>query len=75
MTDLEARFAELEKRVTRLVSDNTELRTRAAGLERELERARAEVREFQSLQGKRVHLRDKIEKVLQSLEAIGEKGP
>ena len=74
MKDLTERFAEVEKRVTALVSENAGLRKRVAELERELEQARAEASEFQNLQGKRLHIREKLEKVLQSLEAIGEKG-
>lgn len=74
MKDLTERFSEIEKRVRALASDNAGLRKRVAELERDLEQARAEASEFQNLQGKRLHIREKIEKVLRSLEAIGEKG-
>ena len=74
MKDLDARFAEIEKRVTALASDNARLCKQVAALQKELEQARADARELQNLQGKRMHIREKIEKVLQSLEAIGEKG-
>lgn len=74
MKDLDERFTEIEKRVAALATDNVRLRQQVARLQQELEQARAEAGELQDLHGKRLHIRDKIEKVLQSLEAIGEKG-
>jgi hypothetical protein len=74
LKDVTEQFAEVEKRVTAVVRENAVLRRRVAELERELAQARAEASEFQNLQGKRIHIREKIERVLQSLEEIGEKG-
>ncbi len=74
MKELEAGFCEIEKRMRALVADNEGLRKRIAELERELARARAESGELQNFHGKRLHIREKIEKVLQSLESMGEKG-
>lgn len=74
MKDLEARFAEVEKRVKTLVADNTRLRKRVSELERELKEARLQSEELRHFHGKKLHIREKIEKVLQSLETMGEKG-
>ncbi len=74
MKDLDTRFAEIERRVAALVSDNARLRAQVAALQTELEHARVDAEELQGLQGKRLQIRERIEKVLQSLETIGEKG-
>lgn len=75
MKELEAGFAEIEKRLTNLVADNAVLKKRVAELERELARARAESGELRKFQEKRQQIRGKIEKVLRSLESIDETGP
>ena len=66
-------FAEVEKRVAAIVSQNAELRKRVGELEQELAKARQEAREFESFHGKRLHIREKIERVLHALEAVEEK--
>jgi hypothetical protein len=73
LKELEARFAEVEKRLRILIGDNGRLKKRVAELEKELAQARVTSEEFQNFQGKRLHVREKIEKVLRSLEAIKEK--
>ncbi len=73
MKDLEARFTEVEKRVRTLVSDNAALRKRIAGLEAELAEARKGSGELENFHGKKMHIREKIENILRTLEAIGEK--
>jgi uncharacterized protein (DUF3084 family) len=74
LKDLETGFAEIEKRLRTLMTANAGLRKRVAELEQELVQAREESGELQHFHGKRMHIREKIEKVLQSLESIGEKG-
>jgi predicted nucleic acid-binding Zn-ribbon protein len=71
--DLEDKFVEVEKRVQALVSENADLRKRVSGLERELAGARRESRELENFHGKRMHIREKIERILHTLEAAGEK--
>lgn len=73
MKDLETRFAEVERRVKTLIADNAGLKKRVSELEQELEQARSESHELQNFHGKRLHIREKIERVLQSLEGIGER--
>ena len=74
MKDLEAGFAKVEKRVKTLIADNAVLRKRLAELEQELAQARQESEELENFHGKRLHIREKIERILHSLEAAGEKG-
>ncbi len=73
MKDLEARFAEVEKRVKTLISDNSRLKKQVSELERELAQARLQSGELQNYHGKRLHIKEKIEAILQSLEAAGKK--
>jgi cell division septum initiation protein DivIVA len=72
--DLEARFAEVEKRVQTIVRENRELTRRVIELERELEQARHEVREMELFHGKSMHIRDKVERILSALEGIRHEG-
>lgn len=69
MKDLEAKFAEVEKRVKALVDENKGLKERALELEQELARARREAQELQNFHGKRMHIREKVERILSALEA------
>ena len=73
MKDLENKFGEVEKRVKALVSENRDLAKRVSELEQELSRARRESQELENFHGKKMHIREKIERVLQALEATGEK--
>ncbi len=73
MKDLESRFAEVEKRVRTLVSDNAALRKRITELEAELADARKGSGELENFHGKKMRVREKIENILRSLDAIGEK--
>ncbi len=73
MKDLENKFVEVEKRVKALVSENRDLAKRVSELEQELSRARRESQELETFHGKKMHVREKIERVLQALEAAGEK--
>lgn len=68
---IEEQFAEAERRVRAVVAENAELRSRLAGLEGELARLRREVQDLQHFHGKRMHVREKIERILQQLEETG----
>jgi chromosome segregation ATPase len=71
--DLEDRFAEVEKRVASLVSENRDLAKRVSELTEELSRARRGSQELEDFVGTKMHVREKIERILQALEAAGEK--
>jgi chromosome segregation ATPase len=71
MKSIEERFAEAEKRVRGLVSENAALRNRVRELERELDEVRREARDLGHFHGKRLHVREKIERILSALEAAG----
>ncbi len=75
MYDLESRFSEVEKRMRALIADNARLTSRITELEQELAGVRREALELQNLQGKSMHIREKIERILHSLETIGDKTP
>lgn len=67
--NLEEQFAEVERRVRALLAENARLADRARELERELAQLRHETRDLQNFHGKRMHVREKIERVLNALEA------
>ncbi len=73
MNDLEMKFAEVEKRIGALVAENKVLTGRVRELENELAQARRESQDLQSFHGKRMHIKEKIERILQSMEAVKEK--
>lgn len=74
MKELETGFVEVEKRVKALVESNRRLKKRVAELEEELSAARRKSEELESFYGKRVYIREKIERILHSLDSVGEKG-
>jgi cell division septum initiation protein DivIVA len=74
LIDLEARFAEVEKRVQALLRQNRSLTKRISELERELAQARHEALETEHLHGKRMHIRDKVERILSALDGIRHEG-
>jgi predicted RNase H-like nuclease (RuvC/YqgF family) len=69
LKSIEERFAEAEKRVRSLVSENTALKKRVREFEREIAQLRSEARDLQHFHGKRMHVREKIERILNALEA------
>ncbi len=73
MKSLADKFAEIEKRVKSLVAENADLKKRAAELDRELAAARRDAREIDSLHGEKLHIREKIERILRTLETVREK--
>ena len=73
MKDIEAKFSEIEKRVRGLVSENADLRKRVSQLEQELALVRREALNMEHFHGKKLHIREKIERILNSLENAGAK--
>ena len=70
MNDLEAGFAEIEKRVRTLVAENKKLKKRIVDLEGDLVQTRRAARELEHFHGKKMHIREKIERILSTLEAL-----
>jgi chromosome segregation ATPase len=71
--ELEGQFAEIEKRVRALVAEDRVLRKRITELEQELALVRREARNVEHVHGKQLHIREKVERVLRNLEALGTK--
>ena len=71
--NLQARFDVIEKRVKALVAENKGLKARLSELEAELVRAKREALELEHFQGRMLHVREKIERILQQLDAVGTK--
>ena len=69
---IEAAFAIVEQRVQALANENRELAERVRELEGELAQVRRSSRDLEHLHGRRMHIREKVERVLQSLEALKE---
>jgi hypothetical protein len=69
--DLEVRFGEIEKRVKALVGENKVLKARMRELEEELAQAKHEALELEQFHGKKLHIREKIERILQQLNTVG----
>lgn len=70
MSEFDSMFAEVEKRVEALVKENRDLKARLSQMERELDSVRREANELQHFQSKRLHIREKIEKILGVLNEI-----
>lgn len=73
MKDLESRFAEIEKRVSALAAEKKALTGRVRELEQELAVARREALEMQHFRSKRMHIREKVERILSALEVTEKK--
>ncbi len=69
---IEADFAIVEQRVQALVIENRRLKERVRELEGELAQARRSSQDLEHLNSRRMHIREKVERVLQSLEALKE---
>ena len=70
MKNLEERFAEIEKRVKALATENHSHKTRIRELEQELVQTRRDAQKSVQFHDKQLHLRERIEKILQDLEAV-----
>jgi cell division septum initiation protein DivIVA len=73
LKDLEKKFSEVEKRVKAIVTENHALRSRIKELDKEIKQARREVHSSELFQGKQLQVREKIERVLKTLDALAEK--
>ncbi len=56
------------------MQENRGLTRRISELERELAQARREAQEMEHYHGKRMHIRDKVERILSALEGIRHEG-
>ena len=70
MKDLEERFAEIERRVKALATENHAHKTRIRELEQELVQTRRDAQKSVQFHDKQLHLRERIEKILQDLESV-----
>ena len=66
----EAAFSTVEKRITALTAENRALKKRVRELEGEIDQARRSSQDLEHLHSRRMHIREKVERVLQSLEAL-----
>jgi prefoldin subunit 5 len=71
LKDLEDSFAIIEGRVKMLVTQNKDLKNRIRELDRELAQVRREVQHVEHFQGKKLHIREKIERILKTLDGLG----
>ncbi|HTF99723.1 MAG TPA: hypothetical protein VK654_03945 [Nitrospirota bacterium] len=69
--EIEDQLAVIERRVKALVAENRGLRDRIVGLEREIAGVRSEAVSRERMAGVTHQVRERIEKVLSSLEALG----
>ena len=70
LNEIEEKFALLEKRVNMLVSQNKDLKARIKELDRELSQVRREARKLEGVQGEKLHIREKIERILKTLDNL-----
>jgi predicted nucleic acid-binding Zn-ribbon protein len=73
VNNLEARFGVIEKRVKALMTENSDLKVRLGQLEEELVQAKHKALELEHFQGRILHVREKIERVLQQLDTVATK--
>ena len=69
--ELEVRFGVIESRVKALVAENKSLKARVSELEEELAQAKRDAVELEHFHGKKLHIREKIERILQQLDTVG----
>ena len=70
LNEIEEKFALLEKRVNMLVSQNKDLKVRIKELDRDLSQVRREARKLEGVQGEKLHIREKIERILKTLDNL-----
>lgn len=73
MNDLSKKIRVVEERVRALVAENHSLRTGIEELRIELEKARTDSQLAEAVRGKHQHLRERIERVLASLDSLEHK--
>lgn len=70
MKSIEERFAEVERRVRALVAENADLKRRVQALSAEVGNAQRESQGLQHLHGKKMHVQEKIERILRALDEL-----
>ncbi len=70
MSSLAEKFAEIERRVESLVTENRSQKKRVRELEKELSQTRHVAQKSAKVHDKQVHLRERIEKILKDLEGV-----
>lgn len=69
--DLAAVFAALERRLRKLVDENQRLTVRVQELEQDAARNRREAEHYEAFRGRKLAIKERLERVLQTLEAAG----
>jgi hypothetical protein len=67
--NLEEKFAEIERRVKALVTENRSHKKRVKELEKELTLTRNDVKKSAQFHDTQLHVRQRVEKILKDLEA------
>ena len=70
MSDLAEKFAEIERRIKKLVDENHTYKKRTRELEKELTQTRSAAQKSGKIHDKQVHIKERIEKILKGLEAV-----
>lgn len=70
LQELEADFSEVEKRIRALVHENAASKARIRELEQELAAAQLVARDMDHVRGKQHLIREKVERILLSLESM-----
>jgi len=63
-------FAEIERRIKKLVDDNRSYKKRVRELEKELNLTRHDVKKSVQFNDKQHHIRERVEKILKDLEIV-----
>lgn len=70
MKNIRDRFALIEERVRALQTSNSHLLARVSDLEQELVQARRDVKELEHFRGRKLHIKERIENILRTLESM-----
>ena len=70
MSNLAEKFAEIERRIKKLVDENRAHKKRVRELEKELTQTRHVAQKSVKVHDKQVHLRERVEKILKDLEGV-----
>ncbi len=73
MKNIRDRFALIEERVRALRTSNNHLSARVSELEQELAQARRDVKELEHFRGRKLHIKERVENILRTLESMGTK--
>jgi chromosome segregation ATPase len=70
LKNIRDRFALIEERVRALQTSNSHLLARVSDLEQELVQARRDVKELEHFRGRKLHIKERIENILRTLESM-----